>query len=559
MAGPGGGPSRRSHTKSRKGCKTCKRRHIRCDETFPQCRNCTKHQVRCDYMDSATPGDEPSRFSGQPNLLWTTEIDRNVELWRQTGQFPFPELHIFPQPPWQTLSKTELRLIYHVASVCYEMQSSRTSQFTIWTELMPKFLSIAATHSFVMHSVLAFSANHLAWITQSAETRNIAYHHGGIAMKGLHEAIGAFSKNSADAALAASLLLSWQSTDWRGWASLMTGTKTILNAMQNWRSESALTDLMSQQSILSQHIFTNDSSFVSTEMRQDHLRTLSRVGDVLQRLQPYLTTCEQESRWIDQLSGYVQRLRNSDPPSSSEDQFRQLYALRKWLFWVPVILLSSRKGDIFTLLVLSHFYAVALTLEPLFSHIGAPFLGSLALPPLGELIKVINTVQSSDNFSSMTQAAATMMEFPREALATYKARRVWVQVPSPHVQVSQPPYGLETLNLDLRAHMSEYGHNQSLSPAFAPSPLHNGPPTTLSTPSSGTLPRSPFLEVPRSSGVEVFAYSSAGSTYSAPQTLSHSRLPVFKQEEDSSSSFNFNSTPYGYSASVAPPVASIWT
>ena len=25
-----------SHTKSRKGCKTCKRRHIRCDETFPQ-------------------------------------------------------------------------------------------------------------------------------------------------------------------------------------------------------------------------------------------------------------------------------------------------------------------------------------------------------------------------------------------------------------------------------------------------------------------------------------------------------------------------------------------
>ena len=36
MAGPGGGPPRKSHTKSRKGCKTCKRRHIRCDETFPQ-------------------------------------------------------------------------------------------------------------------------------------------------------------------------------------------------------------------------------------------------------------------------------------------------------------------------------------------------------------------------------------------------------------------------------------------------------------------------------------------------------------------------------------------
>lgn len=101
-------------------------------------RNCTKHQVRCDYMDGPTPGDDSLRLSGQPNLLWTSEIDRNVELWRQTGQFPFPDLHVFPQPQWQTLSKTELRLIYHVASVCYEMQSSRTSQLTIWAETMPK-------------------------------------------------------------------------------------------------------------------------------------------------------------------------------------------------------------------------------------------------------------------------------------------------------------------------------------------------------------------------------------------------------------------------------------
>ena len=30
------GATRKSHTKSRKGCRTCKRRHIRCDETFPQ-------------------------------------------------------------------------------------------------------------------------------------------------------------------------------------------------------------------------------------------------------------------------------------------------------------------------------------------------------------------------------------------------------------------------------------------------------------------------------------------------------------------------------------------
>ena len=77
-----------------------------------------------------------------------------------------------------------------------------------------RFLSIAASHPFVMHSILAFSASHLAWISQSSETRNLAFHHAGIALKGLHENIANFTKVNSDAVLASSLLLAWQATDW---------------------------------------------------------------------------------------------------------------------------------------------------------------------------------------------------------------------------------------------------------------------------------------------------------------------------------------------------------
>jgi len=42
----------------------------------------------------------------------------------------------------------------------------------------------------------------------------MAYEHRGIAMKGLHEAIGGFSAQNSDAVLAASMLLSWQATEW---------------------------------------------------------------------------------------------------------------------------------------------------------------------------------------------------------------------------------------------------------------------------------------------------------------------------------------------------------
>ena len=76
------------------------------------------------------------------------------------------------------------------------------------------FLKIGTDYGFVMHALLALSATHLAWLTDCPLTANMAYEHRGIALKGLHEAIGAFSRQNSDAVLAASLLLSWQATEW---------------------------------------------------------------------------------------------------------------------------------------------------------------------------------------------------------------------------------------------------------------------------------------------------------------------------------------------------------
>lgn len=42
----------------------------------------------------------------------------------------------------------------------------------------------------------------------------LAYQHRGFAFQGLQESIGNFSKGNSDAVLAASILLSWQVTDW---------------------------------------------------------------------------------------------------------------------------------------------------------------------------------------------------------------------------------------------------------------------------------------------------------------------------------------------------------
>ena len=77
-----------------------------------------------------------------------------------------------------------------------------------------RFLAIALSCDFVMSSILALSATHLGWKTQNTEIEHLADYHRGVALKGLHEAIGAFSRDNSEAILAASMLLSWQASEW---------------------------------------------------------------------------------------------------------------------------------------------------------------------------------------------------------------------------------------------------------------------------------------------------------------------------------------------------------
>jgi hypothetical protein len=92
--------------------------------------------------------------------------------------------------------------------------SIRISRFLKLTVTPNSFLVIALSSDFVMSSVFAFSASHLAWITRNKETENLVIHHRGVAMKGLQKAISTFSKENCDAILAAYTLLSWQATEW---------------------------------------------------------------------------------------------------------------------------------------------------------------------------------------------------------------------------------------------------------------------------------------------------------------------------------------------------------
>jgi hypothetical protein len=282
--------------------------------------------------------------------------------------------------------------------------------------------------------------------------------------------------------------------------------------MQTWRHESLFADYITEHTPMANRHFMNPvNTPLAQDARREHLNALSDIHASLQRLQPYLNRNDQETKWVDQLKGYLDRLRTSAQPQTPEEQFNQLYALRKWLFWVPISLLAAKRGDLTVLVVLAHFYATALALEPMFSDVASVFVADLSLRPLEDIIQVVQGYQDP-RYDSRVQTMSYLVQFPIDMVSSYKTRRDWARQQVTNISPIQQPYALETLNLDLEGQIAQYSYGQSLSPAFAPSPLTFLPPSMSSTPTS------PYLEVPRTA-VDVYGTTSYASPMGSPTTV----------------------------------------
>ncbi|SPQ21281.1 e1196b81-abe7-4cc1-b87d-6d8621d9401a [Thermothielavioides terrestris] len=471
MAGPGGGPPRRSHTKSRKGCDTCKRRHIRCDENFPQCRNCTKHKIRCPYNDVPVPEDRAGS-PDKPDLMWTPEIEATIDEWRRTGMFPFPSLGIYPAPAPESLSVEDLRLIHHVASISHQMQELDAIDFTLWTRQIPIIIKIGATHRYVLHALLAFSAMHLAYLTGCPAVGNMAYEHRGVALKGLQEAIGAFSRETSDAILAASLVLSWQATDWRSWTQLMQGTSSVIEAMDPWKHESQFGDFIAESSTFPTAPPSPRPDHQPSQPREDDLEAFQRALQQLQKLESFLKKSREDTKPVAQLITFLKGSRKVTSSLSVAQQFDRLKPLRTWLFWLPVMYLQRNGASPSALVVIAHYYTAALLMERLFPEIGAAYFGSMTIGPVEEIARRLYAIRNAGHLQGDLQTPLNLMEFPIETVNEFRSRMGWVQpvrTPSfpqfdtPSVYVGEGSPLMMSASANVSAEYLPYGDNVAFS------------------------------------------------------------------------------------------------
>ncbi|KAH8821860.1 hypothetical protein F5884DRAFT_851069 [Xylogone sp. PMI_703] len=173
------GRQRRGHRKSRQGCFNCKKRKIKCQETFPTCENCARLSIRCQYMQ-------------------TSAI--TLSSWNPCN----------PQAPLNTtpdFDLTDFRLFHHYLVAAYPHFPVASED--IWLNYITP---IGHQSGFLMHALLGLSASHLSKISSASFTA-VAQNHRLKASKGLNEALSAplRSPEEADAVIAACHALLFQS------------------------------------------------------------------------------------------------------------------------------------------------------------------------------------------------------------------------------------------------------------------------------------------------------------------------------------------------------------
>ncbi|EEY14362.1 C6 zinc finger domain-containing protein [Verticillium alfalfae VaMs.102] len=158
--------SRRSHTKSRKGCKDCKRRKVK---GIP-CSLAGGNALTDISSDTRTPREPPSAVASVTAPSITDFIHLDIALDpRLTGPVAAPS----PSPGWNS---RDLELMHHFTISTCDTLTSREDMRHVWRVTVPQE---GYKHSYVMHGMLAVAAVHKAQLVPSERQTYItlaAYH-----------------------------------------------------------------------------------------------------------------------------------------------------------------------------------------------------------------------------------------------------------------------------------------------------------------------------------------------------------------------------------------------
>ncbi|KAL2053164.1 hypothetical protein ABVK25_006489 [Lepraria finkii] len=415
-------------------------------------KNCTKHNSRCDYMDNP-PSEDAPRSPKEPNLQWTPKVEAEIAQWQQRGVLPFPDMNLQSFQHLRGFPVNDLRLIHHILEIHRDMRLADFVQCTSWVEQIPQFLEVAVTHDFVMSSILALSATHLAWLTNSVETWNLAYYHRSVANNGTKRAIGNFSNENSDAILAASILLSWQSSDWEEWTLLLNGISSVVSSMDPWKGTSRFAIYIEENPS-----FFSPKSMPATALFGDDQSTVQALN-ALYRLSIRLPTVHPLAQRLREILNWAHNFQACSTSMQSHQLFEKLQPLRQWLFWMPVTLVKNNDMSISAMVLLAQLYTLALAIDSSIPELSGAALGSLTVHAIEQIDIKLRHKQSytfgiemsqpeMDDLMQFTRLTATQNRLASESVsAQIKLEDMGARSPGIQAHPPHSPYGFRPASI----------------------------------------------------------------------------------------------------------------
>jgi len=277
--------------------------------------------------------------------------------------------------------------------------------------------------------------------------------------------------------------------------------------MQPWKHESQFGDFIAEQSTFpTAPPSPNPGAKKPSAPRKADLDALQRAYTQLQKLEGYLKANREDVKSVQQLMTFIRGVRKVSPSHTAAQRFEMLTPLRSWLFWLPVLFLQQTHGSPSALVILAHYYTVALVVEPLFPEVGAAYFGSLSLGPIEEIARRVFSISVAGADSSM-QTPLDLMEYPIDMVTMFRSRMGWVQ---PERTASFPTFEGNAYHLDDQ-YTNTLTYSPYSQPAFTYSQEHLG---SMSIGSSLSLDQynTTYLGVP-SPGGQYGGYNSPASSH----------------------------------------------
>ncbi|RMD40578.1 hypothetical protein DV735_g4566, partial [Chaetothyriales sp. CBS 134920] len=211
-------PSRRSHTKSHHGCRQCKARRVKCDETSPQCQRCVKRHIVCSFLeDTADAFPTPPSTVALVDHTTPTNGRSTPEPGGQRAEVVQPhQPDVLPCTPSSSLGPLgpsfnlrDIELIHHYCTRTYLTLNSRITTHVIFRDT---FFQEGLRHEFLLHAIMGTSALHKAVMLPRSSDRfeeyaKVALTHQNAALAGYIPAVSIPSEENGIALFSLSLLL----------------------------------------------------------------------------------------------------------------------------------------------------------------------------------------------------------------------------------------------------------------------------------------------------------------------------------------------------------------